>query len=245
MIMVPSIDVERGIAVKRVGGVKGTGFKLGDPLKIGIKLWEMGARIIHIIDLDGAERGEPVNLWLVKQLKSEVGDDLVIQFGGGIRTVESALKVYWNGADILVVGTAWTENPSILEEISDIGIYALAAVDVKAERVAVRGWKEVTKLDLDEAFRLLEPFKIYGYLVTCIDVEGRSTGACLPLAAQARSLTRKIIEYAGGVKDEADLKTLASIGVDATIVGMSFYLGELGNKPIFWYGDTSLKVKRL
>lgn len=245
MIMIPSIDVERGVAVKRIGGVKGTGFKLGDPLKIGIRLWEMGARIIHIVDLDGAERGEPVNLWLVKQLKSEVGSDLLIQFGGGIRTVESALRVYWDGADILVIGTAWTKNPSILEEISSIGARVLAAVDVRARRVAIKGWREATEISLEEAFKLLEAFKIYGYLVTCIDVEGRSVGACLPLVAQARSLTRRVVEYAGGVRDDADLKALAGIGVDGTIVGMSFYLGQLGANPTFWYGDTKLEVRRL
>ena len=244
MIMVPSIDVERGVAVKRIGGVKGTGFKLGDPLKIGVKLWEMGARVIHIVDLDGAERGEPVNLWLVKQLRREVGDDLLIQFGGGIRTVESALKAYWNGADILVIGTAWTENPSILEEVSDIGVHVLASIDVKAGRVAVRGWRSTTELTLYDAFKLLEAFKIYGYLVTCIDVEGQGVGACTPLAAQARSLTKRVVEYAGGVKDDADLRTLASVGVDAVIVGMAFYLGKLGVNPVFWHGDTRLEVKR-
>lgn len=245
MIMIPSIDVEGGVAVKRIGGIKGTGFKLGDPVKIGIRLWEMGARVIHIVDLDGAERGEPINLWLIKRLKSEVGDDLLVQFGGGIRTVEGALRAYWDGADILVIGTAWTMNPSILEEVSSMGVRVLAAVDVRAGRVAVKGWREVTKITLDEAFRLLEAFKIYGYLVTCIDVEGRSAGACLPLAAQARSLTGRVVEYAGGIRNEIDLKALASIGIDGTIVGMSFYLGELGTNPTFWYGDTELEVKRL
>ncbi|NPA69301.1 MAG: 1-(5-phosphoribosyl)-5-((5-phosphoribosylamino)methylideneamino)imidazole-4-carboxamide isomerase, partial [Crenarchaeota archaeon] len=151
MLIIPSIDISRGLAVKRVQGVEGTEIVKVDPMQVlEMTLKHVGKiRRIHIVDLDGAKEGRPINVEVILKLLREAKDrGLEVQVGGGIRSLDHALIYVREDADI-VLGSIIFKNPQeserIIREIGREKIYA--SIDVKAGRIAISGWTETIELD--------------------------------------------------------------------------------------------------
>ncbi len=229
----PSIDIEKGIAVKRIRGQQGTGLVLGDPLKLAGWLVEEGAKWIHVVDLDGAVTGKPVNLVIARAIRNEYG--VHVQYGGGIRDVDSALKAFEYGVDRVVVGSLWIKDPAYFEHFIDEigGSRVVAALEEGATgRLVYDGWRRQATIELSNAIRLLEGVGVYGILYTQTWVEGALMGIDRVRAARIRALTRLPLFLAGGVADIDDILWLCRNKFQGVVLGMALYtrrirLGEV------------------
>jgi len=225
----PSIDISKGRAVKRVKGVAGTGLDLGDPLK-WVDFWASeGARGIHVVDLDAAEQGRPVNYEIINSIISKARDlGLWIQVAGGIRELEHALL--YRDADAIVVGSRAHKDPAFIDtlanEIDESRI--IVAIDVKGGKVSISGWRETVPLTLKDALMRLSNHKFGGIMYTYVDTEGTMKGPDFQGVKLIRTMyPDKLLEYAGGVGSKEDVKRLGERGVDIVIVGMALYTGKL------------------
>ncbi|HEU16970.1 MAG TPA: 1-(5-phosphoribosyl)-5-[(5-phosphoribosylamino)methylideneamino] imidazole-4-carboxamide isomerase [Nitrososphaeria archaeon] len=224
MDVMPSIDLEAGRAVKRIRGVRGTGLVLGDPVDLARRLADAGAKWIHVVDLDGAEMGRPLNMGVLRSLK-DLG--LMVQYGGGLRTagdVEAAISA---GADRVVIGSAWTLDPSFMDEAASGGRAVIAAIDERGGRIVHGGWRAESELTLEDALRILEDMPVAGYLYTQVDVEGTMGGPDVRRVRTLRGLTRRLLVCAGGIASMKDLEELCSAGADGAVLGMALYSGAI------------------
>ncbi|UXD21529.1 1-(5-phosphoribosyl)-5-[(5-phosphoribosylamino)methylideneamino] imidazole-4-carboxamide isomerase [Ignicoccus pacificus DSM 13166] len=230
----PSIDISNGRAVKRVRGVRGTGLDLGDPLR-WLDFWaDEGAEGIHVVDLDAAERGRPVNEDTILKLIEMAKDrGLWIQVAGGIRSIEHA-KLYQD-ADAVVVGSKAHKDPNFVDSLSkELGPEkVIIAIDLKGGRVTVEGWNEKLPVGLDEALKKFEGKSFRGIMYTYVDTEGTMRGPDIEGVKYIRSRYPSILlEYAGGVGSKEDVLSLSEAGVDVVIIGMALYSGKLKLKDL-------------
>ncbi|MEM1619786.1 MAG: 1-(5-phosphoribosyl)-5-[(5-phosphoribosylamino)methylideneamino] imidazole-4-carboxamide isomerase [Fervidicoccaceae archaeon] len=223
--MIPSIDLSRGIAVKRVRGEPGTGLSLGDPVALALRWAEAGAERLHVVDLDGAHEGRPLHLDVVSRIAA--ASRIPIQYGGGLRSVEDCLKAREAGAAYLVLGTGAATSRLVDVVVEEIGASSLiVALDVRGGKLAVDGWRRDISKSPDELIDELDGLGLHAFLVTCVDVEGSLRGPCLDLV---RGLVRRAstpIFYAGGVSSLEDLIELGRAGVAGVILGMALYAGK-------------------
>lgn len=228
-MVLPSIDLEGGRAVKRVGGRRGSGIAVGDPLVYASKLKHAGFRAVHVVDLDGAELGRPVkeHLSIARRIVSEVG--LEVQYGGGLRSVE-AVNEACGFASSLVFGSAWVRKRGFLREARDAcpDAVMVAAVDYGPwGEVLVDAWRAGAGLGIREAVRLAMEEGADGILLTAVGVEGRLVGPDVEAVLLARRLFPGIVEYSGGIRSLSDLQAVEEAGADYAVIGMAFASGIL------------------
>jgi phosphoribosylformimino-5-aminoimidazole carboxamide ribotide isomerase len=225
-MLIPSIDLLGGKVVQLVHGEKkALEFASFEP-------WvERFARypIVQLIDLDAAMRTDyGDNRALVEQITTR----LPCQVGGGVRTLERAEQLLAAGARKVMVGSALFHGSdgidvefarSLCERFGTDRL--IFAVDSKHGKVAVAGWKETTELTAVHAMSTLEPY-CSAFLYTHVDTEGTMTGFPLDIAQQLKHATARRVIVAGGIRSQAEVDELDTIGVDA-VVGMAIYTGMM------------------
>ena len=224
MRVLPSLDIEDGRVVKRVQGVRGTGLIVGEPREVAGRLAERGIREVHVVDLDGAERGRPVNTSVAKLL---VDMGFRVQYGGGIRSLEHARLLFDEvGVERVVVGTLLARNPSTVAAMVREygGDRVVASLDARWGVVMVEGWRREAR-SLQELLELAYDVGVYAVLYTSIEREGRLEGPDAERVAWLRGVWPYELQYAGGVSSLDDILLLAEMGVDAVILGMALHLG--------------------
>ncbi len=229
MLVMPSIDVEAGVAVKRIQGVPGTGSRIGDPREVLSRVKKGGYPWVHIVDLDGASRGRP-SRYSMELVEEASGMGLKVEYGGGVRSLGVAEAVCSAGVSRLVIGSAWLRDPGILGEARErTGCEVLAAVEEDRDGFLVaHGWREKTPLSLEEAIKTVVDSGATGVLYTQVWVEGSLRGPDLGRARRLRRLYPGFIVFSGGVSSLRDVEALASLGFDAVVVGMALYTGRIG-----------------
>ncbi len=223
MIVVPSIDISEGKAVKRVGGKRGTGLVLGDPVSVARSIYDKGYEFVHVVDLDAAE-GVGSNEEVIREIVM-VGFKRV-EVGGGIRDREKARRLISYGVTYLVLSTVVFKDKELFHEIiSEVGEEkVMASVDYCDDVIYVKGWNE-RAIRVEEGLRQVG--NVAGVVFTNICREGRSVGVDEEVGKYV-GLVKGLKGYAGGIKDLDDLMKLKGLGFDFAIVGMSFYAGSLG-----------------
>ncbi len=231
LLAIPSIDLEGGLAVKRVKGVRGTGLVLGDPFSYAERLYNYGFRVFHVVDLDGAEKGRPIreHLEAAKQITEDLG--VCIQYGGGLRRLSYIEEVCSTGATP-VVGSAWLSDPGILDEAYRVCGKVIAAVDHFRGAIVYNAWRSSSMMNLVDAIQLLERRRVTAYLMTSVASEGTLAGPDIESLTAARSVTGRPIEYSGGISSLSDLASLAKAGADAAILGMALAKGLLDAREV-------------
>ncbi|HOV14669.1 MAG TPA: 1-(5-phosphoribosyl)-5-[(5-phosphoribosylamino)methylideneamino]imidazole-4-carboxamide isomerase [Spirochaetota bacterium] len=230
MIIIPAIDLIDGKCVRLTEGDFSTKKIYDeDPLNIAHKFKDMGAKRLHIIDLDGAKSGFSVNRQIIKKIKKETG--LTIQTGGGIRTEEDVQDLLFEGIDYLILGSILTEKlDSAKKWIDNFGEYFIAAVDVKNNILQTRGWlKESGEKAIDFGKKLSQSgFKTAVY--TDISKDGKLEGPNIEDTKTFSSKTGLHVILSGGVSSEDDIKeakTLTYYGLTGVIVGKAIYEGKV------------------
>ena len=223
-MIIPSIDIEGGRAVKRVMGRRGHYVFVGDPIALAERFKK--APLIHVVDLDGAETGRLVNVAVVEKVAEVLGGRC--QLGGGIRS-EEALRWALSICQVAVVGTMPFKQPELFQMLAaKYGDRLAASLDVRQGRVAVEGWREAAA-SVEEALNILRRFgKLAAVIVTAVDVEGTGVGFVGFDVAPLRDVAERIY-YAGGIKSCRDVQTALNAGFDGVIVGYALYRGDLRN----------------
>ncbi len=219
-MLIPSIDLMGGRIVQLVQGEK---LRLAfDDFEYWI---EKFARfpLVQLIDLDAA-MGQGENSVLLAQIARR----LPVQIGGGIRTIERARQVLDAGARRIIVGSALFSADGAVNAgfaaqlVEGVGVdRVVAGIDTKDGRIAIKGWKAQVALTPDAAIPQLEPYAA-AFLYTHVDGEGKLEGFPIKIAARLRSLTRKQLIVAGGIRSQQEIDALDELGADA-VVGMAVY----------------------
>ena len=224
-IVYPAIDLRGGRCVRLKQGDFGRAREYdADPVERARDWESQGARAIHVVDLDGAESGRPVQLELIGRIAKAVG--VPLQVGGGIRSIEDLRAVRSAGAGRIVVGTAAVEDRDLrLRAVEEAGDSLLVAVDARDGVVATHGWRRSSGISVLELSRELAGDGVASVLFTDVARDGMDAGAALEGTAAVASLIPTVAS--GGVRGPEDVATLSSTpGVTGVVVGTALYEGK-------------------
>ena len=233
MELIPAIDLRDGGCVRLLKGdfERETRYAV-DPLELAGRYRALGARWLHVVDLDGAARGAPVHLALVERIRATSG--LRVQFGGGIRARKD-LDAAFDAADRVVIGSLVVTAPErVAEWLEELGGERLTlAFDVRLDEagtpfVATHGWTRPSTLTLEAAVERYRGIGLEHVLCTDIDKDGALTGPNVELYADCmRRWPGLALQASGGVRDAADLAALAATGVAAAVSGKALLENRL------------------
>ncbi|MGM0415295.1 MAG: 1-(5-phosphoribosyl)-5-[(5-phosphoribosylamino)methylideneamino]imidazole-4-carboxamide isomerase, partial [Bacillota bacterium] len=224
MIVIPAIDIIDGKAVRLTKGDYDREEVMDpDPVARARGFMEAGASEIHLVDLDGAKAGKPVNQDLIKEICSISG--MASEIGGGIRNYQFA-EAYLKVADAVVIGTAAIRNPELPVELAkEYGSErVIVGLDARDGKIALSGWEEDTEIKVEEVIEDFIGKGLKRFIYTDIDKDGM-------LAGPNFKYIEKLLDYgveitaSGGITTLDDLKKLDSIGVKRSIVGKAIYKG--------------------
>jgi phosphoribosylformimino-5-aminoimidazole carboxamide ribotide isomerase len=230
----PAIDILGGNAVRLVrGDFAARKVYDEDPLSAARAWVEAGASDLHVVDLDGARDGVPVNL---DRLRRIAGLGVPVQYGGGLRTREAVAQALEAGAQRVILGTAAFTTPELLEQTlaSHGPERVVVSVDVRAGEVAIDGWTRSAEVPVEAVFARLIAQGVQELAYTNVDRDGMLGGPNLDdLVAVARAAAGGRLIYSGGIGALADLEQLAELraeagleNLDGVIVGKALYEGR-------------------
>jgi phosphoribosylformimino-5-aminoimidazole carboxamide ribotide isomerase len=225
MIVMPAIDVRGGKVVRlKQGQLQEETIYGSDPGEVARKWEGQGARRLHVVDLDAAVSGKPQFDAIAAVIDAV---KIPVEVGGGLRVLEIAMRYRDRGADRVVFGTAAIADPGVVQEAARLWPDAVAvALDARNGKVAVAGWKEITRVDAVELARRVKGWGVSRIQYTDVMRDGTLTGPNLPgIEAMAREAGLPITA-SGGVSVLEDLTRVAaleSLGVDEVIVGKALY----------------------
>lgn len=220
----PAIDLRGGRCVRLVQGdfERSTEYDAG-PVERAREWERRGARAFHVVDLDGAVEGRPVQLDLVGEIARSV--DVPVQVGGGIRTLDDVRDARGAGASRVVIGTAAVESRELrLRAVEELGADLVVAVDARDGVVATHGWRSSSGVGVLDLAEELASDGVASVLYTDVARDGTSSGAALEQTAAVASLVPTIAS--GGVRGTGDVIALSRIdGVEGVVVGRALYEG--------------------
>ena len=226
----PAIDILGGRCVRLLQGDYGQETVYGnDPVAQARAFQDAGATWVHIVDLDAARTGDPVNRPVMAEVAATL--DVPVQAGGGVRTLDDARTLFDAGVSRVVMGTAAIEDPDLVDQVADLGRVAVG-LDIRGEEVAVRGWTEGTGLLLTDAFERFSNRGTDAFVITQIERDGTLQGPDLEGLAAALATTGVDVVASGGVGRPSDLKDLADLAVAGRrlagiILGRALYEGTV------------------
>jgi phosphoribosylformimino-5-aminoimidazole carboxamide ribotide isomerase len=226
VILYPAIDIRDGKAVRLTRGdyAQETVYDQ-DPVDAAKRWTAEGARFLHVVDLDGARSGRPLNLETVERIASEGGTP--IQVGGGLRDLDAITAMIEGGAERVVLGTAaLTDRELLLAAFSEHRDRIVVSVDARAGKVAFQGWTEGGQTEAAEAISELSAAGVERFVFTPIEVDGTLEGPDLGRLREAADATEAEIIYSGGVGEIAHLEALAEDpppNLGGVIVGKALY----------------------
>jgi phosphoribosylformimino-5-aminoimidazole carboxamide ribotide isomerase len=225
VIVIPAIDLRAGRCVRLFRGDPGAETVYDDdPIETAERFEQEGARRLHVVDLDAA-RGEGSNRDVVVRILRKVA--IPVQVGGGLRTLADVDEVLARGGARAILGTSAALDPGFVSEaVHHAGDRVVVAVDVRDERVMVRGWREEGPR-LAEAVAALTDVGAPRFLVTAIERDGTMDGPDVELYERLVASTPVPIIASGGVRSADDVRALRDVGVEAAVVGKALYSGTL------------------
>jgi phosphoribosylformimino-5-aminoimidazole carboxamide ribotide isomerase len=231
MILLPAVDIRDGKAVRlRQGDFDQETVYADDPLDAARSFVEAGARFLHLVDLDGARAGQPVNLHHVERIAH--GVDVPIELGGGLRSIESIRRALGAGADRVVLGTAAFTDPDMLDEaLSAFTTRILVGVDVRGGQVSVSGWTRETQVRGEDAIRRMQARGATRFVYTNVDRDGMLEGLDLDEVRRVSEAVRGRFLISGGIgslDDLVALRELRLLNLAGVISGKALYEGRFG-----------------
>jgi len=234
MLLIPAIDLKDGNCVRlRQGLMEDATVFSGDIVAMAKRWVDEGARRLHMVDLNGAFAGKPINAQAVYQVR-EAFPELPIQIGGGIRDLETIDAYLSAGVSYCIIGTQAVHHPEfVTEACKAFPWHIIVGLDAKQGMVAINGWAEVTNYQVAELGKQFENDGVEAIIYTDIGRDGMMQGVNIEATqALAKALNIPIIA-SGGITDLEDIKALSKIeadGVTAAITGRAIYEGTLDFK---------------
>ena len=227
MDVIPAVDIRGGRCVRLTQGdyARETVFE-DDPVAAARRWADLGARRIHVVDLDGAKGGRPVNDAIVRAIAAAM--PCPVQTGGGIRDIETFRAMVAGGLDRIAMGTAAVKDRALLRAIvAEAAPHLIVSVDARDGRVALEGWTEATDLDATDFIRDLTDLGVQRVVFTDISRDGVAGSPNFEAYERLTRETSMAVVAAGGVSRVDDLRRLAECGVEGAIVGRALYTGDV------------------
>ncbi len=229
MLIMPAIDLYEGKAVRlKRGDYRDMTVYSERPRELMDAFAAQGAKAVHVVDLEGARDGNTANFPLIRKLKQ--GSSLLMEVGGGIRTMET-VRVYLEdaGVDRVILGTAAVTDPAFAEEaVRRWGDRIAVGVDIRDGKVAIRGWTEQSSLDAFSFCRRMEEIGVTTVVVTDISRDGMLEGANRGLYEEMiGKLSSLRLIASGGVSGLEDVVALKAAGLYGAIIGKAYYTGAI------------------
>jgi phosphoribosylformimino-5-aminoimidazole carboxamide ribotide isomerase len=232
MLLIPAIDLKDGKCVRlRQGDMNDATVFSEDPVAMARHWVGLGARRLHVVDLNGARSGKPVNEAVIKRIVAAVGEDVPVQLGGGLRDLDTIERYIDDGVRFVVIGTAAVKNPGFLHDAcSAFGGHVIVALDAKGGKVATDGWSKLTGHDVIDLAQKFEDYGVDAILYTDIGRDGMLTGVNVEATVQLARSVRIPVIASGGVADLTDIEKLCAAeedGIEAVVLGRALYEGAL------------------
>jgi len=232
MLLIPAIDLKDGHCVRLEQGDMSVATSFGhDPAAMARRWLEAGARRLHLVDLNGAFAGRPVNEAAVKSILRAVGDIIPVQLGGGIRDLDTIERYLDDGLSYVIIGTAAVKNPGFLKDAcSAFGGHIIVGLDAKDGKVATDGWSKLSGHEVVDLAKKFEDYGVEGVIYTDIGRDGMLTGINIDATVKlAQALTIPVFASGGlsGMSDIVKLCAVESDGVQGVICGRAIYTGAL------------------
>jgi len=231
LILYPAIDILNGKAVRLAQGdyERETAYE-DDPVVAALRWIDDGARWLHVVDLDGARAGEPVNLDHVRRIVAAVS--VPVQLGGGLRDSKKVEEAISSGVERVILGTAAVRDPELAGAIAAAhGDRVVVSVDSRSGRVAAEGWTVESDLETTDVVAALSELGVRRFVYTPVEVDGLMEGPDLDSLREVAGATDSELIYSGGVGSLDDLRALAGLGLDnlgGVIVGKALYERRFG-----------------
>jgi len=223
--IIPAVDLKNGKVVRlRQGREREITFEAENPVEIAKNWVKRGARSLHVIDLDGAFKGKLKHENIIREILKLPVD---IQVGGGIRDLKIAERLLNIGAKRVILGTLAALR------VNDVRGFAekwsnrvMIAIDSKAGKIAIRGWKEELKLKPVDLAKLYDDLEV-SFLYTNVDVEGLGRGIDTKRIEEVVCKIERPVYVAGGISSVEDVKLIREIGAAGVVIGYALYSGKL------------------
>jgi len=229
-ILYPAIDIRGGKCVRLVQGDYNQETVYHDnPVEAALAWAEQGGKWIHLVDLDGAKAGHPVNHELIGEIARSVG--VPVQTGGGLRTVADVEKLLQLGVSRVIIGTAAIEDRPFVEQVlKAYGEQVAIGIDAWNGYVATRGWLETSEVKAEELAVQLAELGARTFIFTDISRDGMMQGPNVEAIVRLAQVSGQSVIASGGVSRYEDLDRLAAEagkGVSGAIIGKALYTGSI------------------
>lgn len=230
MIILPAIDLLDRKAVRLIKGDYNRVTVYSDsPLEVAEKFKSLGAKYIHMVDLDGAKYGTTPNMDIVAEVAEKTG--LFVEIGGGIRSMDTAKEYIDAGVSRVILGTAAICDEDFLKEaVKAYGEKIAVGADVKDGKIAVKGWLEQSDVTLDEFFMKMQKLGVKNIICTDISRDGAMRGTNLELYREISAKYSLDITASGGVSSIGDVRELRKMNLYGAIIGKAYYTGAVDLK---------------
>ena len=232
MLLIPAIDLKDGQCVRLKQGDMAQSTTFGeDPAAMARSWVSKGARRLHLVDLNGAFAGHPKNEMAIRKILREVGSEVDVQLGGGIRDLDTIERYLDAGLRFVIIGTAAVKNPGFLQDAcTAFGGHIIVGLDARDGKVATDGWSKLTRHDVVDLGKKFEDYGVESIIYTDIGRDGMLTGINIDSTVKlAQALTIPVIA-SGGLSGIADIEALCAVedeGVEAVVCGRAIYSGDL------------------
>ena len=232
MLLIPAIDLKDGQCVRLKQGDMADSTTFGDdPAAMARKWVDAGARRLHLVDLNGAFAGKPINEVAIKAILAEVGDESPVQLGGGIRDLDTIERYLDDGLSFIIVGTAAVKSPGFLKDAcSAFGGHIIVGLDAKDGKVATDGWSKLTGHEVIDLAKKFEDYGVEGVIYTDIGRDGMLTGINIEATVKLAQALSIPVFASGGLSNISDIEKLCAVegeGIEGVICGRAIYTGAL------------------
>jgi phosphoribosylformimino-5-aminoimidazole carboxamide ribotide isomerase len=230
MLLFPAIDLKEGKAVRLLQGrMEDSTVYSDNPVDLARDFESQGAEYLHIVDLNGAFTGKPVNDEIIRRIVGSVA--LKIQVGGGIRTLERITELIELGVERVILGTIAVKNPKLVAEaVRRYGKRVIVGIDAKNSLVAVQGWAETTEMKAIDLGKAMKVMGVQSVVFTDIARDGMLQGPNIESTVQMAWETGLSVIASGGISTLADLRNLQAealkgVSIEGAITGKALYSG--------------------
>ncbi len=232
MLLIPAIDLKDGRCVRlRQGALDDVTVFSDDPAAIAEQWLEQGARRLHLVDLNGAFAGKPLNKEAIATIINTVNDEIPIQIGGGIRDLDTIETYLDMGIRYVIIGTAAVKSPGFLRDAcSAFPGSIIVGLDARDGKVATDGWSKISRHDVLDLAKKFEDYGCESIIYTDIGRDGMLSGVNIEATVRLAQHVSIPVIASGGVTDLKDIEALCAVeseGVEGVILGRSIYEGTL------------------
>ena len=232
MLLIPAIDLKDGHCVRLKQGDMDQSTTFGeDPAAMARSWVDKGARRLHLVDLNGAFAGKPKNEMAIRKILKEVGGEIDVQLGGGIRDLDTIERYLDAGLRYVIIGTAAVKNPGFLQDAcTAFGGHIIVGLDAKDGKVATDGWSKITGHEVIDLAKKFQDYGVESFIYTDIGRDGMLSGINIEATVRLAQALHTPVIASGGLSNIADIERLLDVeneGIEGVICGRAIYTGDL------------------